>query len=78
MSGSLLNDSHQNFSRSKQYKMLEKLLRWSSCDWLISCIHEKLFRNKENKFAEKGYFMGEEEEMEEGRRKKEKSRTTTQ
>lgn len=69
MSGSIRNNSHQNLSRSKQHKMLETL-RWYICDCLIPCIHERLFRNTANRFAEKGYFMGEEEET--GRRAEER------
>ena len=70
MSGSILNDSHQNLYRSKQHKMLETLLRWYICDCLIPCIHERLFRNTANRFAEKGYFMSKEEET--GRRTEER------
>lgn len=50
--------------------MLEKLLRWYICDCLISCIHERLFRSKAKRFAEKGYLYGRRGgDREEGRRK---------
>ena len=74
MSGSILNDSHQNFSRARQHKMLEKLLRWYICDCLISCIHERLFRSKAKRFAEKGHLYGQGGDREEGRRKEVKTK----
>lgn len=66
MSGSIVKHSLQNFSSSRQHTILEKFPGLHTCNCLISCIPERLFRKKLNRFPRKRYHCGTEGEEEWG------------